>query len=110
MQLDRDQARDWMDRASDGDDGAFSSLAQAAQDDLYRFALAQGLSAADAAEAVQESLLRAYGARGRWHNGADAARQAGDADELPAREGARVDAALQVDPPLSGGLVHRTHG
>ncbi len=51
---------DLMDRAASGDQAVFGALATAVQDDLFRFALAQGLTAADAAEAVQETLLRAF--------------------------------------------------
>jgi RNA polymerase sigma-70 factor (ECF subfamily) len=61
-----------MDRAAAGEDGAFARLAEAVQDDLFRFAVAHGLAAADSAEAVQETLLRAYRARRRWRTGSDA--------------------------------------
>jgi RNA polymerase sigma-70 factor (ECF subfamily) len=61
-----------MDRASRGDDEAFGALAASAQDELYRFSLAQGLCGADAAEAVQEAFLRAYRKRTRWRTGGDA--------------------------------------
>ena len=61
-----------MDGAAAGDDGAFGELARRMQDGLLRFALAHGLAHADAAEAVQETLLRAWRARGRWRAGADA--------------------------------------
>jgi RNA polymerase sigma-70 factor, ECF subfamily len=73
MTSDRHQFSGWMDQASRGDDEAFGRLAFAAQDDLYRFALAQGLASHDAAEAVQEALLRAYRSRRDWRKGADAA-------------------------------------
>lgn len=62
-----------MDAAAAGDGGSFSLLAGAAQDELFRFALAQGLRWADAAEAVQETLLRAYRLRARWQGGDAAA-------------------------------------
>ena len=52
--------------ASTGDDRAFGILATKVQDDLFRFALAQGLRHADAAEACQETLLRAYRSRSTW--------------------------------------------
>lgn len=52
--------------ASTGDDRAFGILATKVQDDLFRFALAQGLRHADAAEASQETLLRAYRSRSTW--------------------------------------------
>ena len=58
-----------MDRASSGDSGAFAELALASQDQLLRFALAQGLTWADAADAVQETFLRAYRGRRRWQAG-----------------------------------------
>lgn len=69
----RTQKTALMDRASAGDEAAFGELALTVQDDLYRFALAHGLTAADAADAVQEVLLRAYRLRRRWRTGADAA-------------------------------------
>ena len=72
MQVDRDEAGDLMDRASANEDGAFGCLAEAMQDGLYRFAVAQGLSGPDAADAVQETLLRAFRGRGRWRRGGDA--------------------------------------
>jgi RNA polymerase sigma-70 factor (ECF subfamily) len=68
----RARISEWMDRASTGDDEAFSSIASAVQDDLYRFALGQGANSADAAEAVQETLLRAYRGRDKWKKGWDA--------------------------------------
>jgi len=60
-----------MDRASSGDDDAFARLAAQAQDTLYRFALAHLLNTADAAESVQETLLRAYRGRRGWKTGAE---------------------------------------
>jgi len=73
MQADREQLRELMDRASADDGGAFEELARAVQDDLFRFAVANGLGRPDAAEAVQETLLRAYRGRKRWRRGGDAA-------------------------------------
>lgn len=70
---DRGQANAWMQRASSGDVEAFGLLAAAMQDELYRFGLAHGLGGADAAEATQETLLRAYRGRSRWRPGGDAA-------------------------------------
>ena len=61
-----------MDQAS-LDDGAFGALSEALQDRLFRFALANGLNRTDAAEAVQETFLRAYRARKRWRKGGDVA-------------------------------------
>ncbi len=69
MTCDRIHISKWMDQAASGDDAAFGHLADAVQDDLYRFALAQGLRADDAADAVQETLLRAYDGRRRWRGG-----------------------------------------
>ena len=70
--MDRSEASLWMDRASSGDGEAFSMLAGATQDPLFRFGLAQGLRRPDAAEAVQETFLRAWRGRERWRKGANA--------------------------------------
>ncbi len=72
MTSDRIHITTWMDQAASGNDSAFGQLAGAVQDDLYRFALAHGLPADDAADAVQETLLRAYCMRGRWRPGGEA--------------------------------------
>jgi RNA polymerase sigma-70 factor (ECF subfamily) len=72
MTLERARVSEWMDRASSGDREAFSSVAAAVQDELYRFALGHGLTRADAPDAVQESLLRAFRGLGGWKKGADA--------------------------------------
>ena len=69
MPQDKASADKWMDRAASGDDEAFGPLASSVQDDLYRFALAHGLNRSDSAEAVQETLLRAYRMRRRWRQG-----------------------------------------
>jgi RNA polymerase sigma-70 factor (ECF subfamily) len=61
-----------MDRAAGGDEAAFGRLARCTQDGLYRFALAQLLPGADAAEVVQETLVRAWRGLARWRRGADA--------------------------------------
>ena len=61
-----------MTQAAAGDDEAFGRLAGAVQDDLFRFALAHGLRRADAAEATQETLMRAYRARRQWRTDGDA--------------------------------------
>lgn len=74
MTCDRIHISRWMDQAASGDDAAFGHLADAVQDDLYRFALAHGLRREDAADAVQETLLRAYGMRNRWRAGGEAMR------------------------------------
>lgn len=71
MSLDRTGRTDLMDRAASGDDTAFGQLALAAQDDLYRFALAHGLKGADAAEVTQETFLRAFRGRDAWRKGSD---------------------------------------
>ncbi len=55
-----------MQAASRGDKKAFGQLANTAQDNLYRFALSAGLPGHLAAEAVQETLLRAYRLRKKW--------------------------------------------
>ena len=72
MQESWTNADELMDRAAAGDDGAFGLLAAAVQDDIFRFALARGLRIHDAAEAVQESLLRAFRGRLRWRLGGSA--------------------------------------
>jgi len=72
MPAERSESGELMDRAAAGDDEAFSRLASLVQDRLYRFALAHLLNPADAAEATQEALLRAYQARRRWRPGGDA--------------------------------------
>ncbi len=70
--MDRAAMTALIDRASSGDDAAFGELALAVQDELFRFALAQGLQWADAAEATQESLLRACAGRRGWKRGSNA--------------------------------------
>jgi RNA polymerase sigma-70 factor (ECF subfamily) len=60
-----------MERASSGDDAAFGALAGAVQDELYRLACALGLGREDAAEATQETLLRAYARRAKWKRDVD---------------------------------------
>jgi RNA polymerase sigma-70 factor (ECF subfamily) len=72
MLLDRARINGPMDRASAGDPDAFGAVACEAQDELFRLALANGLSREDAAEATQEALLRAYAGRGGWRRGGDA--------------------------------------
>jgi RNA polymerase sigma factor (sigma-70 family) len=72
MPVDRLEINALMDQASSGNDGAFGRLAAAVQDELFRFALAQGLRREDAAEATQEALMRAYSGRREWRNGSDA--------------------------------------
>jgi RNA polymerase sigma-70 factor (ECF subfamily) len=72
MLLDRARINGPMDRAAAGDPDAFAAVARETQDELFRLALANGLSRDDAAEATQEALLRAYAGRGGWRRGADA--------------------------------------
>jgi RNA polymerase sigma factor (sigma-70 family) len=71
MPADRTEINALMDQASSGDDDAFGRLASAVQDELFRFALAQGLRREDAVEAAQEVLMRAYSGRGQWRSGSD---------------------------------------
>jgi RNA polymerase sigma-70 factor (ECF subfamily) len=72
MPPDRSRINALMDRASAGDHDTFGALASAVQDELFRLALAHGLHREDAAEATQETLLRAYAGRRKWNRGADA--------------------------------------
>ncbi len=72
MTPNRDQICQWMFQAASGNDAAFGCLAGAVQDTLYSFVLAHGLRRDDAAEATQETLLRAYRMRGQWRQGGDA--------------------------------------
>lgn len=58
-----------LDQCLAGVESAFGELAQMVQDDLYRFALAHGLNFHDAADATQETLLRAYNKRMSWQAG-----------------------------------------
>ena len=72
MAQDRAKISEWMHLASSGSADAFGRIAAAMQDDLLRLALACGLAHADAAEVAQETLLRAYRQRRKWHIGSDA--------------------------------------
>jgi RNA polymerase sigma-70 factor (ECF subfamily) len=72
MPPDRTRINALMDRASAGDHDTFGLLASAVQDELFRLALAHGLRRDDAAEATQETLLRAYAGRRKWNRGSDA--------------------------------------
>jgi RNA polymerase sigma-70 factor (ECF subfamily) len=72
MPLHRARINRLMDRAAAGDLDAFAAVASDAQDELFRLALANGLSREDAAEATQEVFLRAYAGRGGWKPGSDA--------------------------------------
>ena len=71
MSVDRLQLNAYMRRACSGDCQAFGALAADVQDELYRLALAGGLQQADAGEAVQETLLRAFAGRQGWRQGSD---------------------------------------
>jgi RNA polymerase sigma-70 factor (ECF subfamily) len=72
MPPDRTRINALMDRAAAGDHDTFGLLASAVQDELFRLALAHGLRRDDAAEATQETLLRAYAGRRKWNRGGDA--------------------------------------
>lgn len=72
MGLDRRRLTQWMDEAASGRGGAFERLADAVQDELYRLGLANGLREADAADATQEALFRAFRDRKRWRKGGNA--------------------------------------
>jgi len=71
MRADRTTVNALMDRASSGDRDAFGALASAVQDELFRLALAIGLTRDDAAEVTQEALLRAFAGRRGWRRNAD---------------------------------------
>lgn len=64
-----DQLQTLMELAARGDNTAFDTLALAVQDGIYRFALSRGLSRHDAADATQETLMRAFRARRNWRAG-----------------------------------------
>src|SRR4051794_23351430 len=70
--MDRARMNGLMDRACMGDAVAFEGVAGTAQDELFRLAMALGLGREDAAEATQETLMRAYADRGSWRRGGDA--------------------------------------
>jgi RNA polymerase sigma-70 factor (ECF subfamily) len=61
-----------MEEASSGDDQAYAALASMVQDELYRFAIAQGLDREHAADATQDVLMRAYARLSAWKPGSDA--------------------------------------
>ena len=71
MEGERGDNTRWMDLASAGDTAAFGEVARHVQDGLFRFARAHGLGPADAADATQETLLRAYRRRSSWRLGSD---------------------------------------
>ncbi len=70
--MDRMTVNSLMDEASSGDDRAYAALASAVQDELLRFAIAQGLEREHAEDATQEVLMRAYARRRTWKPGSDA--------------------------------------
>ena len=72
MPIDRSRINELMDDASSGDEAAFGGLASAVQDELFRLALGNGLRREDAAEATQETLMRAYSGRAGWRLGGNA--------------------------------------
>lgn len=70
--MDRAAVNSLMKEASSGDGHAYAALASMVQDELFRFAIAQGLDHANAADATQEVLMRAYARRSVWKPGSDA--------------------------------------
>ncbi len=70
--MDRSMVNSLMDKASSGDGHAFAALASAVQDDLFRFAIAQGLGREQAKDATQEVLMRAFAKRSTWKSGSNA--------------------------------------
>jgi len=70
--MDRTLVNSLMDEASTGDGQAYAALASAVQDELFRFARAQGLEREAAADVTQEVLMRAYARRRAWKHGSDA--------------------------------------
>ena len=72
MSIDRSQINVYMQRACAGDNAAYGALAAAAEDELFRLALAAGLFQEDAVDAVQEALMRAFIGRRGWRQGSDA--------------------------------------
>ena len=58
-----------MSRAANGDNTAYAMVAGRMQDHLYRMALSQGMCGHDAADIVQETLLRAYERLDVWQAG-----------------------------------------
>jgi len=70
--MDRTMVNSLMEEASSDDGHAYAALASAVQDELFRFAIAQGLERENAADATQEVLMRAYARRSTWKPGSDA--------------------------------------
>ena len=70
--MDRAVVNSLMEEASSGDGHAYAALASLVQDELSRFAIAQGLERENASDATQEVLMRAYARRSTWKPGSDA--------------------------------------
>jgi RNA polymerase sigma-70 factor (ECF subfamily) len=70
--MDRAAVNSLMKEASSGDGHAYAALASMVQDELFRFAIAQGLDHTNAADATQEVLMRAYARLSVWKPGSDA--------------------------------------
>ncbi len=70
--MDRAAVNSLMKEASSGDGHAYAALASIVQDELFRFAIAQGLEHENAADATQEVLMRAYARRSTRKPGSDA--------------------------------------
>ena len=70
--MDRTVVNSLMEEASSGDGHAYAALASMVQDELFRFAIAQGLERENASDATQEVLMRAYARRSTWKPGSDA--------------------------------------
>jgi len=110
-----------MDLASSGDGEAFGVLATELQQAMYRLAMANGLGAADAAEACQEAMLRAYSKLSNWRAGSDATAYLAGITLNVVREIRRrrrreclgispdvIEAAISQGPRPSGGIDIRT--
>ena len=59
--MDRTTVNSLMDEASSGNGQAYAALASAVQDELFRFAIAQGLPRENAADATQDTFVDAFG-------------------------------------------------
>ena len=117
MPLERSKATELMDLAASGNNDAFEALARSQQDRMYRLALAMGLSTADAAEACQETFLRAYRQRASWRPGSNVAAYLAAITANVTREIRRhrhreylglppqvIEAAISEQPPRPGGV------
>jgi hypothetical protein len=56
--MDRAAVNSLMEEASSGDGRAYAALASVVQDELFRFAIAQGLDHENAADATKEKQLK----------------------------------------------------